>query len=151
MARNTALIHASRDTVFDVLTDPDDYPRWVVGASNIRDVDAGWPAAGTAFHHRVGVGPLTLPDRTSVVEVARPRRLVLQARARPAGTARITLELEPSGSSTRLTLVEDPGDLLTRLAFTPLTHLAVRLRNAESLRRLKRLAEQRSQSRASAS
>ncbi len=42
-----------------------------------------------------------------------------------------------------ITLLEDPGDLLTRLVFTPLTHLAVRRRYAESLRRLKRLAEQR--------
>ena len=144
MARNAALIDASADTVFDVLTDPDDYPRWVVGASDIRDVDSDWPAAGTAFHHRVGLGPLTLADRTTVLEIERPRRLVLQARARPAGTARITLQLEPSGAGTRVTLVEDPGDLLTRLVFTPLVHLAVRVRNAESLRRLKRLAEQRS-------
>ena len=144
MARNAALIDASADTVFDVLTDPDDYPRWVVGASDIRDVDSDWPAAGTAFHHRVGLGPLTLADRTTVLEIERPRRLVLQARARPAGTARITLQLEPSGAGTRVTLVEDPGDLLTRLVFTPLVHLADRERNAASLRRLKRLAEQRS-------
>jgi uncharacterized protein YndB with AHSA1/START domain len=137
------MIDAPADTVFDVLTDPDDYPRWVVGASDIRDVDSDWPATGTAFHHRVGLGPLTLADRTTVIEIERPRRLVLQARARPAGTARITLELEPSGSGTRITLVEDPGDLLTRLVFTPIVHLAVRVRNAESLRRLKRLAEQR--------
>lgn len=144
MARNQILVEASPETVFAVLTDADDYPRWVVGASDIRDVDTGWPAAGTAFHHRVGVGPFTLADETTVVEIQRPRRLVLQAKARPAGTARITLELEPVGSSgTMVTLLEDPGDLLTRLVFTPLTHLAVRLRNAESLRRLKRLAEQR--------
>ncbi len=144
MARNHAVIEAAPDTVFDVLTDPDDYPRWVVGASDIRDLDPDWPAVGSAFHHRIGLGPLTVPDRTTVVEIERPRRLVLQARARPAGTARITLELEASGSDTRVTLVEDPGDLLTRLVFTPLVHLAVRVRNAESLRRLKRLVELRS-------
>ena len=143
MARNQVLIDAAPDTVFDVLTDAEDYPRWVVGASDVRDLDPDWPAVGTAFHHRVGLGPLTLPDRTTVVEIERPRRLVLQARARPAGTARITLELEPSGSGTRVTLVEDPGDLLTRLIFTPLVHVAVRMRNAESLRRLKRLVELR--------
>jgi uncharacterized protein YndB with AHSA1/START domain len=143
VARNQVLIDAAPDTVFDVLTDAEDYPRWVVGASDVRDLDPDWPAVGTAFHHRVGLGPLTLPDRTTVVEIERPRRLVLQARARPAGTARITLELEPSGSGTRVTLVEDPGDLLTRLVFTPLVHVAVRMRNAESLRRLKRLVELR--------
>ena len=143
MARNQILVAAAPDTVFAVLSDADDYPRWVVGASDIRDVDTDWPAPGTAFHHRIGIGPLSLADRTTVVEIERPRRLVLQARARPAGTARITLELESAGSGTRVTLVEDPGDLLTRLAFNPLVHLAVRLRNSESLRRLKRLAEQR--------
>lgn len=143
MARNEALVEASPETIFKVLIDADDYPRWVVGASDIRDVDTDWPAAGTAFHHRVGLGPFTLADETTVLEIDRPRRLVLRAKARPAGTARITLELESAGSATRVTLLEDPGDILTRLLFTPLTHLVVRLRNAESLRRLKRLAEQR--------
>jgi uncharacterized protein YndB with AHSA1/START domain len=143
MARNRTLMQAPPDTVFDVLCDADNYPRWVVGASAIRDVDTDWPAAGTAFHHRLGVGPLTVADETRVVEIERPHRLVLHAKARPAGSARVTLELEPAPSGTRVTLVEDPGDLLTRLAFTPLTHLLVRVRNAESLRRLKRLAEQR--------
>jgi uncharacterized protein YndB with AHSA1/START domain len=144
VARNEILVAAPAPTVFDVLTDPHNYPRWVVGASDVRTVESGWPAPGTAFHHKVGVGPIKLPDETRVLEVEAPRRLVLRARARPLGTARVALELEPDGRRhTRVTLVEDGGDWLTRLAFNPLVHLAVRIRNAESLRRLKRLAEQR--------
>ena len=38
-------------------------------------------------------------------------------------------------------MVEDPADPLTTFVFNPLTHLLVRGRNAESLRRLKELAE----------
>jgi len=38
-------------------------------------------------------------------------------------------------------MVEDPAELCARLFFSPLGHLLVRLRNAESLRRLRRLAE----------
>ncbi|MDQ6750198.1 MAG: hypothetical protein M3Z33_05540 [Actinomycetota bacterium] len=53
-----------------------------------------------------GSGPFTLADETTVVEIQRPRRLVLQAKARPAGPARITLELEPVRSSgTMVTLL----------------------------------------------
>lgn len=36
---------------------------------------------------------------------------------------------------------EEAGNLLTKLFFNPLTHLLVRGRNDESLRRLKELAE----------
>jgi hypothetical protein len=38
---------------------------------------------------------------------------------------------------------EDPGDPLTAFVFNPLTHLLVRGRNEESLRRLAELAERR--------
>jgi hypothetical protein len=38
-------------------------------------------------------------------------------------------------------MTEDPADPLTKLVFNPLTHLLVRGRNVESLRRLKELAE----------
>ena len=38
-------------------------------------------------------------------------------------------------------MVEDAGNLLTKLVFNPLTHMLVRGRNTESLRRLKHIAE----------
>ena len=80
------------------MTTPETYPHWLVGARDIRDVDDGWPKVGTAFHHRVGlVGPLKVADRSKVVDVQPPRRLVLDVRARPFGRAQATFDLDPLG------------------------------------------------------
>jgi uncharacterized protein YndB with AHSA1/START domain len=143
MARNVVYVDVPPERVFEVLADPRLYPRWVVGAKSLRSADADFPARGTRFHHRVGVGPLALADHTEVLEVVPPRRIVLRAKARPLGTATVVVEVDPDGRGSRVTLVEDPGDPLTALLFTPLTHLLVRVRNAESLRRLRAIAEWR--------
>jgi uncharacterized protein YndB with AHSA1/START domain len=140
MARNERLIPASPERVFAVLADPDSYGHWVVGSDTIRDADDNWPAVGSRFHHRVGFGPLKVNDHTEVLESDPPNRLQLKAKARPLGTARVTMILERRSGGTLVTMVEDAGDPLTRLVFNPLTHLLVRGRNKESLRRLEELA-----------
>lgn len=141
MARTDTHVSASPDRVFEVLSDPDSYGYWVVGSKRIREADERFPAAGTAFAHTVGWGPLDLDDHTRVLESEPPHKLMLQAKARPLGTARVTLEIEPEGAGSRVTMIEDAGNALTALVFNPLTHLLVRGRNEESLARLKRLAE----------
>jgi uncharacterized protein YndB with AHSA1/START domain len=140
MARNQRLIPVSPERVFAVLSDPDAYGHWVVGSDTIRDADAAWPAVGSRFHHRVGIGPLKVNDHTEVLAMEPARRLELHAKARPLGTAKVALDLERRGGGTMVTMVEDPGDPLTRLLFNPITHFLVRRRNDESLRRLERLA-----------
>lgn len=140
MARNQRLMPVSPERVFSVLADPSSYGHWVVGSDTIRDADPGWPAVGSRFHHRVGAGPLKVNDHTEVLEADPPRRLVLHAKARPLGTARVELELERRGGGTLVTMVEDAGDPFTKVVFWGLTHLLVRGRNAESLRRLEELA-----------
>jgi hypothetical protein len=57
----------------------------------------------------------------------------------------VTLELRRKGrSKTEVTMIEDPADPLSALVFFhPLTHLLVRGRNDESLRRLGELAARR--------
>jgi uncharacterized protein YndB with AHSA1/START domain len=140
MARNERLIPSSPERVFSVLADAGAYAEWVVGSDTIRDADPDWPAVGSRFHHRVGLGPLKVDDHTEVVAMEPGRRLELHAKARPLGTAKVALDLERRGGGTLVTMVEDPGDVVTRLLFNPLTHLLVRRRNAESLRRLERLA-----------
>ena len=129
------------ERVFAVLADPRSYGDWVVGSDTIRDADPAWPAAGSRFHHRVGVGPLKLDDHTEVLEVDPPSKLVLHARARPLGTAKVSLLLAPHGDATHVTMREEAGDPLSRLAINPLTDRLVHHRNVESLRRLKRIAE----------
>jgi uncharacterized protein YndB with AHSA1/START domain len=129
------------ERVFAVLARPEPYADWVVGSDTIRDADPNWPATGSRFHHRVGVGPFKVQDHTEVIEVEPPRKLVLHARARPLGTALVSLLLEPQGDSTRVTMHETAGDALSKLAINPLTDWLVHHRNVESLRRLKRIAE----------
>jgi hypothetical protein len=82
-------------------------------------------------------------DHTVCVRAEEPRLIELRAKARPLGTAKVKLELRPEGNGTRVTMIEDPGDALTAFVFNPLTHLLVRGRNVESLRRLGELAERR--------
>jgi uncharacterized protein YndB with AHSA1/START domain len=108
----------------------------------VRDADPGWPKVGSRFHHRVGVGPLKVNDHTEVLGVDPPHRLVMLARARPLGTAEVLMRLtERDGGTVVTTMTETAGDRLSRLMLNRLTDPPIRLRNAESLRRLKRIAE----------
>lgn len=143
MGRNTTWIDAPPEQVFDVLSDPFTYDDWVVGTTEIREADADWPALGTRLHHTVGFPPLGTQDYTEVKSVKRPERLELEAVARPFGKARVELLLEPAGTGTKFTIVEDPSGWSSPLKLNPAVHLLIRLRNTETLRRLKRLAEKR--------
>jgi uncharacterized protein YndB with AHSA1/START domain len=141
MATNHRLLRASPDRVFQVLMDAAAYADWVVGSDTIRDTDASWPAVGSRFHHRIGVGPFKLNDHTEVVERVPSEKLVLHARGRPLGTAIVTMLLEPRDGGTFVTMCETAGDLLSHIGINPLTDWLVHLRNTESLRRLARIAE----------
>ena len=147
MATTRVQITASPDDVFAVLADPDTYGHWVVGSDTIRDADLSWPEVGSRFHHRVGFGLLRLNDHTEVLEADPPHRLVLRARARPLATAEITFLLSAHDHGTEVTMIETAGDKLSRLVFNPFTDPLVHLRNVESLRRLRRMAEGRTVSR----
>jgi uncharacterized protein YndB with AHSA1/START domain len=141
MARNETYIAAPPERVYAVLADARSYGEWVVGSKEIRDADPAFPAPGARLHHSVGFGPLVIKDHTEVLESDPPRRLKLKARALPLGKATVTLDLAPDGSGTRLTMVEDPSGHTASLRWFPPMQLFTRLRNTESLRRLKVLAE----------
>lgn len=141
MARNEIEIDAPPRAVFAVLADPRSFARWVVGSRTIRRADSHWPAPGSAFDHAVGIGPLALKDSSRVEESDPPRLLRLQVMVRPISKAFVTLLLVPTGTGTRVEMTEVAADTRSRLLFNPLTDPLVRLRNAESLRRLKALAE----------
>lgn len=147
MSRNTITVRTEPDVVFDVITDARTYAYWVVGAKRIRSVEPAWPAPGSAFHHTVGIGPLTVRDETRVVEIERPRLLVLEARAWPAGTARVTLTLEPVPQGTSLTIEEVPIRGPAAAVHNPLLDAAAHARNAVSVRRIERLATSRAAAR----
>jgi uncharacterized protein YndB with AHSA1/START domain len=141
MAHNEITMDADPEAVFAVLADPRSFARWVVGSRKIRAADPDWPAPGSTFDHAVGIGPLTVADATTVRAAERPRRLEMLVRARPFTTAVVALRLHPAGGGTRVEMDERPADLRSRIFFNPLTDPLVRLRNKESLRRLKALAE----------
>jgi uncharacterized protein YndB with AHSA1/START domain len=139
-----AVVHAHLDqpsaAIFSVLSDPWRYADWVVGAKRIRGVDSTWPEPGSRFHHRVGVGPLTIEDSTVVEAYNPPNRLVLRARARPAGIARVTITLVPTrDGGTDVELEEYPVGGPARWIHNPLLDALIAARNRKSLRELERL------------
>ena len=147
---NSALT-ATRDTtatpeqVWAVLADGWTYSQWVVGNGRMRAVDADWPAPGSKIHHTIGVWPLIINDET-VVEACTPcRELVLLARVRPFGRARITLRLKPSPTGCRIEMSEVPAGGPLSLVPQRLALAAVWPRNRECTWRLAAHAERRTQ------
>jgi uncharacterized protein YndB with AHSA1/START domain len=141
MATTSTQIAASPDEVFAVLANAENYGDWIVGSDTIRDADPTWPKVGSRFHHRVGFGLLKVNDHTEVLEVDAPHRLVMHARARPLGTAKVTMLIAESQGGTSVTMIEVAGDRLSRIALNRLSDPLIHLRNIEALRRLKRIVE----------
>lgn len=143
MAEPDTFIDASAEAVFEVLLDPYTYPDWVVGCQKIREVDRSWPSPGARFHHRVGVGPLAVDDSTKIVAVEPPCRLVLEARAGPAGTAEVVFDVTPEDEGSRVTIAERPVDGPAEALGGVVKDGLLEFRNVESLQRLKECVEKR--------
>ena len=141
MSVNTRSIAAPPEAVFAVLANGWLFPSWVVGASRMRDVEEAWPSVGAKLHHSVGAWPALIDDSTSILEWDPPRRAVLQARIWPVGEATVTLQVEPQGEGSEVTMIEEPScGPMARLP-GPLANLPIYVRNVETLRRLAYLAE----------
>jgi uncharacterized protein YndB with AHSA1/START domain len=149
MARNEIMIDAPPAQVYEVLLEPSAYPKWVVGAKQLRGVDRRWPRTGARFHHKVGAGAVTLNDSTKLLEKKENRRVVLEVRIRPAGVGKVAIDLKPRrrGRRTKVVMTEDltrgPASWVRR----PIRSAAISARNAISLRRLRRLVASRAGSR----
>jgi uncharacterized protein YndB with AHSA1/START domain len=145
MSTNSLVITATPDEVFAVLADARSYQHWVVGCDDIRAVEGDWPQVGSHFFHTVGVGPIKTKDNTKVVEVEPGRRLVLEARARPAGVARVIFELTPAegGTRTDVKIEEYPIKGVAKTIDNPIQDGLIKLRNVETLRRLERVVMER--------
>lgn len=152
-SRTATIIDASPEDVFSVLVDPLAYPKWVLGAKRIRHVDGVWPEPGSHFGHEVGAGPAAVKDDTEALKVEWPRRLELDVRFRPIGTARVEIETTPhADASTLVTLQETPtGGRVKCAEGLPIAPMLVRvlldLRNNWSLVRLRRIVEGRTAAR----
>lgn len=143
MSENERLINATVEDVFAVLTDGWSYASWVVGASHIRDVDAGWPQPGGRIHHSVGAWPLLIHDTTTIEEHEPLRYLRLRVRAWPTGEGIVEFEATDQDGRCRLVMREHaakgPATLIPKALIDPVLHA----RNAETLARLAVLAEAR--------
>jgi uncharacterized protein YndB with AHSA1/START domain len=145
MALTRAEVAAPPEAVFAVLADASSYGEWVVGSKEIRDAEPHWPAPGSTFHHTQGKGPLVWKDTTSVIESEPPRHLVLEVRVRPWLVNVVELSLEPlNGGRTRIAMYEHPTGGLVARVWNPLFDRLMHARNVEGLRRLGRMAEERS-------
>jgi uncharacterized protein YndB with AHSA1/START domain len=142
MAVNEHFIDAPPPAVWDVLADPPSYEDWVVGNKEIRDFDQQWPAPHSEFQHKVGFGPVAVKDKTVSLESQPPHRLVINVRALPLGHGIVTFELREQGTGTLVHMEEKPAGGPAKYTW-PLFDPLVRLRNAETLRRLARVAESR--------
>ena len=143
MARTATHVAATPERVWAVLADPPAYERWIVGCRDVRRWDPHWPAPGSAFHHTFLLGPLPIKDTTSVLEAEPERKLVLRARARPVGVARVTIVLTAERDGTRVEIAEWPVEGPPAALHNPLQDWLINRRNDESLRRLRTLAERR--------
>ena len=143
MSTTRRSIEATPEQVWSVLADGWLYPLFVVGAARMREVDDTWPAVGSRLHHSVGSWPVLVDDTTEVLEVEEGRRLLLLARAWPAGQAHVEITLTPDAGGTEVTMVENatsgPAALVPKAVQDPQLHL----RNVETLRRLAFLVEGR--------
>lgn len=143
VATNEITIAAPIDAVFDTLMDPASYQNWVVGTKRVRGADENWPQVGSSFHHTVGVGPLATRDKSTVLEIRRPDRLVLDAAIWPAGENLVVFQLKDRGEITEVRLEEEALRGPARFVPRALTDFGFYWRNVLGLKRFKQLVEVR--------
>ena len=134
---------ATRRQVWDVIADGWTYSQWVVGNSRMRAVDPAWPAVGSKIHHTIGIWPIAINDETEVESCTPEEELVLLARTRPFGQARIALRLYDVGDGCRIEMAEVPVGGPLNLVPRRLALAVAFPRNRECTWRLAALAERR--------
>lgn len=143
MAVRNILVSAAPQQVWDVLADGWSYDQWVVGTTDIRRVDPGFPAEGANLAYTVDRGPIHMKDRTTV-RIAEPlHRLEMEANARPVGTARISVEVLAWGEKSVVVIDEHPLSGLGWLLHNPLSEMVLSLRRMAH--NLAKLVESRAQ------
>lgn len=151
MATTSIHIAAAPEDVWAVLSDPPAYGHFVVGTAAVRDFDPAWPATGAWLAHTTGVPPLAISDTSTVLESLPGRRLALDVRMSPFGSARVDLTLNHQGAGTEVVMTESPsGGPFSIPGWRQLTESVMFVRNRETLRRLRVLAETRAREQASA-
>ena len=136
---------ATRQQLWNVIADGWTYSQWVVGNTRMRAVETSWPAPGSKIHHTIGIWPVVLNDETEVESCTPEEELVLLAKTRPFGGARITLRLFDTPNGSRVEMAEVPVGGPLNWVPRRLALAAVYPRNRECTARLVALAERRAQ------
>lgn len=142
MSRSTIIMDAAPHVVYGVLADPPSYEIWVVG-----NIDPGLRQVVARARQRLPPQGRLWAPRHQGQDRGAGGRSVPSARHGSAGPPLhpghgfVTLRAEGSGTS--VTMEERPRGDPWETVWNPLFDTAVGLRNAETLRRLKRLAEVR--------
>lgn len=134
---------ATRQQVWDVIADGWTYSQWVVGNTRMRAVESSWPAPGSKIHHTIGIWPAVINDETVVESCTPLEELILRAKTRPFGGARIVLRLFDTENGSRIEMAEVPVGGPLNLLPRRLGLAAAYPRNRECLARLAALAERR--------
>ena len=144
-SRNEAWFNAAPEAIWRYVGDARTYPDWVVGAAESRKVDAEFPQPGATLHHTQGVPRIGLKDTSTVVDSDAPSDLELEVRIRPFAVNGVRFVLRGDGNGrTHVTMLEWPKYGPVARILGPLFVPALRIRNAETLRRLKNLSESKS-------
>lgn len=142
MATARTFIQAAPEDIFNVLSNPDAYEYWVVGCQAIGDADHAFPAPGSSFQHRIGIGRLRVQDITTVVDCTRPRRLVLRTRAWPLGETLVEMRIRGRRDGAEVEMRQQPAAGPIARLDNPLQQFLTSARDRMCLRRLRKLAEQ---------
>jgi hypothetical protein len=134
---------ATRQQVWNVMADGWTYSQWVVGNTRMRAVESSWPAPGSKIHHTIGIWPAVINDETEVESCTPLEELVLRAKTRPFGGARIVLRLFDTENGCRIEMAEVPVGGPLNLLPRQVGLAAAYPRNRECLARLAALAERR--------
>jgi uncharacterized protein YndB with AHSA1/START domain len=141
-ARNETWFEAPPEAIWAYVGDARTYPQWVVGAAESREVDPTYPEPGSTLHHTQVVPKVGLKDTTSVVYCDPPYELELEVRIRPLAVNGVRFLLRPDGHGrTHVTMLEWPKYGAVPHLLGPLFVPALQVRNAETIRRLKKLSE----------
>jgi uncharacterized protein YndB with AHSA1/START domain len=143
MAYTSRTLAASRSAVWDMLVDPHSYPDWLIGTARIRAVDATWPSVGSRFHHRVGIGWLSIPDHSEVLDIDPERLLRLKVEARPLIAGVVTFVLVSDATGTAVAIEEEPLLRTIGNVVRPVMDPTIHVRNHRSLRRFERIVHER--------
>jgi uncharacterized protein YndB with AHSA1/START domain len=117
--RESAVIAADPETVWDTVMDPAQLERWVTAHDSLEDAEAGPLEAGDEFTQRLRLAGRSFRVRWRVAEADRPRLAVWEGKGPGGSSAHVVYRLGPEDGGTRFEYENEfalPGGVLGRAA-----------------------------------